>query len=231
MSPATTPLATEVPASVVEGFLAVPPPTIGHVRQTGFMDTAIRPIYRLGRVVAGRAVTARLTAGDATLTRAAIGALGKGDVLVLDWGGNTQVAAWGEMTSLAAQMRGAAGVIVDGAVTDLLEIAEQDMPTFARGLAALVGRRLGHEGAVNVPIQCGGVVVNPGDVVVADDNGIVVIPAAEAQEVYAKARAFEDRSVPQRQWLLGGGSLDELTGLDAAQIAAKVAAKVAERGY
>jgi 4-hydroxy-4-methyl-2-oxoglutarate aldolase len=70
-------------------------------------------------------------------------------------------------------------------------------------------------------------VVNPGDVVVADDNGIVVVPAAEAAEVYEKARAFEDRGPHQRRWLLGGGALDELTGLDAQQIAAKNA----ENGY
>ena len=76
-----------------------------------------------------------------------------------------------------------------------------------------------------MPIQCGGVVVNPGDLVVADDNGIVVIPAGEAEAVYGAARAFEDRSPHQRRWLEGGGPLEELTGLDAEQIAAKVAVR------
>lgn len=216
-----------VPEDVLQGFLNVPPPTIGHVRQTGFMDTEIKPIYRLGRVVVGRAVTLKMTPGDATLTRPAIAALGPGDILVIDCAANKQIAAWGEMTSLAAKVRGAVGVIIDGVATDVLEITDMDMPTFARGLSALVGRRLGHEGGVNVPVQCGGAVVNPGDVIVADDNGIAVIPAVEASEVYTQARAFEDRSPHQRRWLLGGGSLDELTGLDAQQIAAKVA----ERDY
>lgn len=225
----TTTLDTPVTIStdVLDGFLNVPPATIGHVRQTGFLDTEIKPIYRLGKVVVGRAVTLRMTPGDATLTRPAIAALGPGDILVIDCAGNRQIAAWGEMTSLAAKVRGAVGVIIDGLATDVLEISDMQMPTFARGLSALVGRRLGHEGGVNVPVQCGGVVVNPGDVVVADDNGIVVIPASEAEDVYLKARAFEDRSPHQRTWLLAGGSLDELTGLDAQQIAAKNA----ERGY
>ena len=216
-----------VAANVLQGFEEVPPPTIGHVRQTGFMDTEIKPIYRLGRVIVGRAVTLKMTPGDATLTRPAIAALQPGDILIVDCAANRQIAAWGEMTSLAAKVRGAVGVIIDGLATDVLEISEHDMPTFARGLSALVGRRLAHEGGVNIPIQCGGVVVNPGDVVVADDNGIVVIPAAEAAEVYEKARAFEDRSPHQRRWLLAGGALEELTGLDAQQIAAKNA----ERGY
>jgi 4-hydroxy-4-methyl-2-oxoglutarate aldolase len=216
-----------VPDSVLDGFLSVPPPTIGHVRQTGFMDTEIKPLYRLGKVVVGRAVTLKMMPGDATLTRPAIAALGAGDILVIDCAANRQIAAWGEMTSLAAKVRGAVGVIIDGLATDVLEISEMEMPTFARGLSALVGRRLGHEGGVNVPVQCGGVLVMPGDVVVADDNGIVVIPAAEAEDVYLKARAFEDRSPHQRRWLLGGGPLEELTGLDAEQIAAKNA----ERGF
>src|SRR5207249_4358907 len=102
-----TPVA--VPANVLQGFLEVPPPTIGHVRQTGFMDTEIKPIYRLGRVVVGRAVTLKMTPGDATLTRPAIAALTPGDILVVDCAGNRQIAAWGEMTSLAAKVRGAVG--------------------------------------------------------------------------------------------------------------------------
>jgi regulator of RNase E activity RraA len=217
----------EIPQQVLDGFQNVPPPTVGHVRQIGFMDPEIKPIYRLGKVIVGRAVTLQMTPGDAALTRPAIAALQPGDILVIDCAANRQVAAWGEMTALAAKVRGAVGVIVDGLVTDVLEISEMDMPTYARGLSALVGRRLGQEGGVNVPLQCGGVVVQPGDLIVADDNGIVVIPAAEAADVYAQARAFEDRSPHQRRWLLGGGSLDELTGLDANQIAAKVA----ERGF
>ena len=65
-----------VPQKVLDGFVNVPPPTVGHVRQIGFMDTEIKPIYRLGKVVVGRAVTLKMTPGDATLTRPAIAALG-----------------------------------------------------------------------------------------------------------------------------------------------------------
>jgi 4-hydroxy-4-methyl-2-oxoglutarate aldolase len=214
-----------IPAEVIEGFRGVPPATIGHVRQVGFVDPAIRPVYRPRRVVVGPAATLRLMPGDVSHTRAALEALRAGEVLVIDVGGHCQTACWGEMTSLAARVRGAAGVVVDGAVTDVVEIEEMDVPTWSRGVAALVGRRLGHEGGPGRPVQCGGALVNPGDLVVADDNGIVVIPPGEAEAVYREARAYEDRSPHQRRWILGGGLLADLTGLSAEEIAAKVAAR------
>jgi 4-hydroxy-4-methyl-2-oxoglutarate aldolase len=212
---------TRVPDHLIEGFKSVPPPTIGHATTRGFMDAGIKPIYRLGEIVVGRAVTAKLMPGDVTYTRPAVEALGPGDILVMDVSGERRVAAWGEMTSLAAQVRGAVGVIIDGACTDLLEISEMKMPTWTRGLSALVGRRLEQDGGVNVPVQCGGVLVRPGDLIVADDNGIVVIRPEEAEELYKTARWWEDRSPAQRVWLQHGGSLAELTGLGAEQIAEK----------
>jgi regulator of RNase E activity RraA len=216
-----------VPEEILDGFRSVPPATIGHVRQAGFVDTQIRPIYRLTQIVVGRAVTLKLAPGDVAHTRDAIGVLSDGDVLVIDQAGDRRAACWGEMTSLAARARGVAGIIVDGCCTDVLEIEAMGVPTWSRGVAALVGRRLNHEGGVNVPVQCGGVVVHPGDVVVADINGIVVIPPEEAEAVYKAARAEEDRAPHQRQWLLAGGSLAEITGLTAAEIAAKGAERTA----
>ena len=212
---------TRVPDHLIEGFKSVPPPTIGHATTRGFMGSEIKPLYRLGEVIVGRAVTAKLTPGDVTYTRPAVEALGPGDILVMDLGGERRVAAWGEMTSLAAQVKGAVGVIIDGVCTDLLEISEMRMPTWSRGLAALVGRRLEQDGGVNVPVQCGGVLVHPGDLIVADDNGIVVVRPDEAEELYKTARWWEDRSPAQRVWLQHGGSLAELTGLGAEEIAAK----------
>ena len=226
MTQAATP-SVSVPRHVIEGFGSVPPATIGHIRLTGFLATEIRPIYEIGSVVVGRAVTLKMVPGDVTHTRAAVEALGDGDILVVDQAGDRHAASWGEMTSLATKVRGAVGVIIDGSCTDVLEIKEMRMPTFVRGIAALVGRRLNQEGGVNLPIQCGGVLVNPGDIVVADDNGIVVLPPSEAEAVYVAARAWEDKAPFQRRWLLGGGSLTEISGLSAEEIAAKVE----ERGY
>src|SRR5206468_10134247 len=132
--------------------------------------------------------TLKLTPGDVTHTRDAIPALTPGDVLVIDQGCDERAACWGEMTSLAAKVRGAAGVVIDGACTDALEIEAMGLPTWSRAIAALVGRRLNQDGGVNVPVQCGGVVVHPGDVVVADANGIVIISPEEAEATYDAAR-------------------------------------------
>src|SRR5262245_45212367 len=98
-SPAGPPL----PQSLVDGFRAIPPATIGHIRHSGFIDPAIRPVYRLQETVAGRAVTLQLTPGDITHTRDAIAALSPGDILVIDQAGDVRAACWGEMTSLAAK--------------------------------------------------------------------------------------------------------------------------------
>ena len=207
-----------VPAELIEQYRGLPPATIGHLLDEGFVDTAIRPIFRRVTVV-GTAVTAKLAGHDLSMTRPAIDQLQPGDVLVIDFHGETQVACWGEMTSLAAKMRGCVGVIVDGAVTDVVEIEDQRLPTFSRAVSALVGRRLDQGGGgVNVPIQCGGVLVQPGDLIVADDNGILVLPPGRAAEIQASARAAEDRAPFQRIWLEHGGSLTDLAGKQAADI-------------
>jgi regulator of RNase E activity RraA len=205
---------------LVERFRTIPPATIGHLLAEGFMDTALRPIF--GPVsVAGRAVTVQMPRGDSALTRPAIRALQPGNVLVIAQGGDTQVANWGEMTSLGAKMRGAAGVILDGSVTDVVEIRQQGMPTFARAISARVGRRLGLPGgAVNEPVECGGILVRPGDLVLADDNGIVVMSPQVAEEIYSAARKAEDRSPLVRQWLQNGGDLAEASGKDPAELEA-----------
>jgi hypothetical protein len=88
-------------------------------------------------------------------------------------------------------------------------------------LSALVGRHLEHDGGINIPVRCEGVLVHPGDLIVADDNGIVVIRPDEAEELYETARWWEDRSPHQRVWLQNGGSFVDLTGLGPEQIAEK----------
>lgn len=212
------PNAPSLPAELIERYRGLPPATLGHVVDEGIVDTAIRPIF--GRIsVVGTAVTLKLPEDDLALTRPAISQLRPGDVLVIDQGGETMRACWGEMTSLAAQVAGCVGVIVDGAVTDVVEIEDQRMPTFARAISALVGRRRETgEGGVNVAVQCGSVAVHPGDLIVADDNGIVIIPPQRAAELAVKARAAEDRAPFQRIWLQRGGSLADLGGKEAPEI-------------
>jgi regulator of RNase E activity RraA len=212
---------------LIERYRSIPPATIGHVIDEGFVDTAIRPIFTPAKIV-GRALPVQMPRGDTALTRPAIQAIRPGDVLILAQNGDTQAASWGEMTSLAAKVRGAAGVIIDGAVTDIVEIEQQGMPTFARAISALVGRRLELPGGgVNVPVSCGGVQVHPGDLVVADENGIVVLAPERAEAIYDASRMAEDRAPLARRWLEHGGNLADLAGKDPSQ----VEAMLRERGW
>ncbi len=216
-----------ISSELVELYRGLPPATIGHIINEGFVDTAIRPVFPRVSVV-GTAVTLKLPGGDLSLTREAIDQLQSGDVLVIDFGGQRQVACWGEMTSLAAKVKGCVGVIVDGAVTDVVEIENQKMPTFSRAVSALVGRRLDSDaGGLNISVSCGGVAVHPGDLIVADDNGIVVIPPDEAADVGDRARAAKNRAPFQRVWIEHGGSLADLGGKEAADIRRMVE----ERGW
>jgi 4-hydroxy-4-methyl-2-oxoglutarate aldolase len=186
-------------------------PTIGHFLETGFVDPAIRAMVTPAKAV-GRAVTVSITAPDSVLVHKATELLEPGDALVVDTGGDARHAPVGEMVALAAQCRGAAAIVIDGVCTDIVEIRELGIPVFARGTSVLTTKLHGlPNGAINAPVSCGGVVVRPGDVVLADDNGVLVMPVDVARSVVERARASDAREPKTREYLRGGGSLPELT--------------------
>lgn len=120
-------------------------------------------------------------------------ALQPGDVLVVDMSGDRRHAPVGAVTAAAAQAQGAAAVVVDGMATDVLELRGTGLPVFARGTTCLTTKRVyGSGSAVNVPVQCGGVTVNPGDLVLGDDNGVVVLSPEAADQVLQQARDSDD---------------------------------------
>jgi 4-hydroxy-4-methyl-2-oxoglutarate aldolase len=222
-SMADRPTVQRRPAAIPEAWLATyrrfGTALLGHVIGDGFVDEKIRPLFPGARVV-GTAITIRLPDGDVEAIVPAVDVLQPGDVLVIDHGGRESLACWGELTSLAAKQRGCVGVIVDGAVTNLAEIEQHGLPTFARGVAALGGRRLAQGGGVNVPIQCGGVAVHPGDLVVADDDGIVIVPPPRLDDVAARAHPLLERAPLARSWIEHGGLLGEISDLNAEEIGA-----------
>jgi regulator of RNase E activity RraA len=216
------------PAAIPDGWIEIyrqlRPALLGHVVDDGFVDQQIRPLSS-GTLVIGTAITVKLPDGDLEALVPAVDLLEAGDVLVIDHGGRESLACWGELTSLAALQRGCVGVIVDGAVANAAELRGHGLPTFARGVAALGGRRLGRGGGVNVPVLCGGVAVHPGDLVVADDDGIVVVPPARLDDVAALARPALARMPLARAWVQHGGLLGEITGLEAEEIAGLLQAR------
>lgn len=217
--PTVHPRPTPLPEGWIQIYRRFPTALLGHVLDEGFVDEKLRPIVRPARFL-GLAVTVRLPDGDLEALVPAVDLLEAGDVLIVDHGGRESVACWGELTSLAAKRRGCVGVVVDGAVTNLAELEGHGLPTFARAVAALGGRRLGQGGGVNVPVQCGGVSVHPGDLVVADEDGIVVVPPPRLDDVAAAVQPALARSPLARSWIERGGMLGEIAGLDAEELAA-----------
>ncbi|WP_104061376.1 RraA family protein [Arthrobacter sp. 4R501] len=161
--------------------------TIGHFLEVGFVDPAIQSLLD-GVKVAGPAVTVRIVGNDAIAMNRALLELYPGAVLVVDMDGDRRHAPVGAVTAAAAKAQGAAGIVVDGVATDLLELRSTGLPVFARGTSCLTTKRLhGTESAVNVPVTCGGVDVAPGDWVLGDDNGVIVLTQQEAPAVLEQA--------------------------------------------
>lgn len=160
--------------------------TVGHWRLFGFMDRAIQPLLP-GRRVVGTAVTLAIAGPDSTLLHHATGLLRPGDILVVDRLGDDKYACWGGGVTVAAKAAGAVAGIVDGPCTDLTEIQESDFPMWSRGLSPITTRLYDLGGGLNIPVSCGGAVVMPGDAILADESGVLVIPRDEVRAVSEEA--------------------------------------------
>jgi regulator of RNase E activity RraA len=145
-------------------------------RGAGTMDGAIRALYSPMERIAGPAITVDLTPGDGMLLRAAIDAAQPGDVIVANAHGDVTRAILGGVIAMHMAHRGVRGLVVDGAVRDVSEFRELGLPVMARGLTPRSGTTSAGWGEVNVPVACGGVVVHPGDAVIGDEEGLVVVP-------------------------------------------------------
>lgn len=188
--------------------------TVGHWRLWGFCDPAIRPILPHRRIV-GRAVTLALPGPCSTLLHHATDQLAPGDILMIDRLGDTRHACWGGGITLAVKAAGAIGGVVDGPCTDAIEIAQSDLPVWSRGLSPVTTRQYDLGGRLNRPVCVGGVVVNPGDVVLCDNSGILVLPPEEAEAEARRALAFQEQGVAVERDLRAGASLPLLSGATA----------------
>ena len=154
------------------------------------MDYRIKP--QVGETkIAGPAVTVEVPDGDGGIVADGILKLREGDVLVIAGKGNCSCSYWGDHRSICASMQKAAGVVVDGGFRDLEGCEAAGFPVYARGLTCGTALKTG-AGAINVPVSCGGVVVNPGDFIIGDVNGVCVIRPEEAEAVME--RALEKRT-------------------------------------
>ena len=167
------------------------------------MHSAIKPVYPIERV-AGPAVTARSMVADYLTPVAAIDYAEPGDVIVIDVKGYKDAAIWGDLAAKSCKLRGIAAVVIDGAVRDSRGIQKLQVPHFSRAVTPNSGD-CSVLGDINVPIQCGGVVVNPGDIVVGDADGVVVVPQAKATQILEKVKKQAEAEKNLEQLMVNEG--------------------------
>ena len=171
---------------LVAAFEGIPSSNIGDcVKKMNCMFGGIRSWN--SRTLLGTAFTVKCPSGDNLAAQFALDYAQPGDIIVVDGAGYTDRAMVGGMMLAYAEMRGIGGFVVNGAVRDLDDIRESPLPVFAKAVTPLGPYREG-PGEINVPVCCGGQVVMPGDILVGDNDGVVVIPRRDAEELLAAAR-------------------------------------------
>lgn len=182
-------------------FLALSPCALADVlTRDDVMEFGLRPLWTPMPRVAGPAYPVRCAPGDNLMLHAAIHRAPPGSVIVVE-AGDTNFAVAGGNVCAVAQRRGIAAFVVDGVIRDLAETRDLGFPVFARGLSPIPGKKDVLD-VLNGPVHCGGVLVSPGDMIVADEEGIVTVPRERLMEVWqtARAKAEKDAATPLDAW-------------------------------
>ncbi len=172
----------------------------GPLKRESFMDSGIKELWAGIPRISGPAFTVEMVAGENLALHRAIYEAPVGSIIVAQ-SNTVDYSVIGGNVALIAKKRGITGFVIDGTVRDIAEIRENEVAIFGRGVLPMPG---GKKNAVpvNVPIKAGGIAVNPGDIIVADEEGVVVIPKDKAQEIYeqTKANVEKERAMSFEQW-------------------------------
>lgn len=196
---------------ILEKLSKLPTPNISDaMNRAGGMSYKIRPMYR-GAKLCGPAYTVQNYSKDNLMSHYALKHSQPGDVLVVDsrcgYG-----SGWGELMSIVAKAKGLAGLVIDGTVRDIYELGDIGFPIFAKGVQA-EGTVKNTPGKVNCPVSCGGLTVMPGDIIVGDENGVVVIPVEQINSVLEGAQAISDKEESIRPRINAGEALYDILNI------------------
>jgi 4-hydroxy-4-methyl-2-oxoglutarate aldolase len=199
-------------AGLVAGIGKFPPATLHEAQgRLGALDSRIKPIYP-GMRACGPALTASCHAADNIMLIAAISLARRGDVLVVSAGDRPEQGGFGEVLATACLAKGIVGLVTDAGVRDGAAIRERGFSAFCYGLC-VKGTVKETLGTVNQPIVLGGVLIRPGDIVSADDDGVVVVPRERIEEVTRLSAQREEKEARIMKALADGGDVLELTGI------------------
>ncbi|WP_323039441.1 4-carboxy-4-hydroxy-2-oxoadipate aldolase/oxaloacetate decarboxylase [Gemmobacter sp.] len=184
------------------------------------MAPAMRPVWH-GARICGLAVTCYNYPGDNLMLHAAVRCAQAGDVIVATNGGSAQGALWGDMVTFYARLKGLGGAVVDGAVRDTADVAAMGYPVFSTAISVSHPEKRG-PGSANVPVVVAGVTVNPGDLILADEDGVLAIPPQHLEGAIARAEARAAMEAGFRQKLTAGATMFDLLALGPAMDAAGI---------
>ena len=202
----------QIDQSILEKSLKAETATIGHRRHVGFVNRNIQNIFNQTITIAGTAVTLAIPGQDSTLLHHIIQFLRPGDILCIDRLGDDKHACLGGGVAAAIVASGCSGVIIDGPCTDIPELKEYGLQVWCKGASPITTRIYNIGGSFNIPVSIGGSVVNPGDVVIADFSGVLVMPLKEAEDDLDWALSKQKSEPSAHKKLFDGQLIGDMSG-------------------